>query len=174
MQAGFTLIEVIVASAIGVVVLGALTSIVLTTTLAANAATARVEASAQIRDLQLSANDDFVLGRSPSPSGCGTRANPCTTQALVLQGSRMPNLTTGTPAPYTVTYVWDSSRHVVTRQASSGNRAVATSVTAFAWYIDSTGANPTVVVSLTVTVAFYNASYSESQTLRFYPRVTSP
>ena len=154
-------------------VMGALTSVVLTTAQAANAATARLEASAQVRDLQLSANDDFVLSRAPSPSGCGTSNNPCHTQALVLQGSRMPNLTAATPASYTVTYVWNSSpsQQVVTRQTAAGNRVVARNVTAFAWYVDSTGAYPTVVVSMTVTVAFYNTSYSESQTFRFYPRV---
>jgi len=173
-QAGFTLIEVIIATAIGLMVMGALTSVVLTTAQAANAATARLVASAQVRDLQLSANDDFVLSRAPSPSGCGTSNNPCHTQALVLQGSRMPNLTTGTPASYSVTYVWNSSpsQLVVTRLTPAGSRVVARNVTAFAWYVDSTGAYPTVVVSMTVSVDFYNAAYSESQTFRFYPRVT--
>lgn len=170
-QAGFTLIELIIATSIGLMIMGALTSVVLTTAQAANTATARIEASAQVRNLQLSANDDFVLSRAPSPSGCGTSNNPCHTQALVLQGSRMPNTTTGTAAPYTATYVWNSSSSVVTRQVATGSRVVATNVTAFAWYVDATGASPTVVVSMTVTVAFYNTSYSESQTFRFYPRV---
>jgi hypothetical protein len=83
----------------------------------------------------------------------------------------MSNQVAGTVAPYTVTYVWDSHRQVVTRQVAGGSRATATNVTAFAWYLDPSGARPTVVVSLTVTIAFYNTSYSESQTFRFYPRV---
>jgi prepilin-type N-terminal cleavage/methylation domain-containing protein len=170
-QAGFTLIELIIATSIGLMIMGALTSVVLTTAQAANTATARIEASAQVRNLQLSANDDFVLSRAPSPSGCGTSNNPCHTQPLVLQGSRMPNATTGTAAPYTATYVWSSSSGVVTRQVATGSRVVATNVEAFAWYVDATGAYPTVVVSMTVTVAFYNTSFSESQTFRFYPRV---
>jgi prepilin-type N-terminal cleavage/methylation domain-containing protein len=175
-QAGFTLIELIIATAIGLMIMGALTSVVLTTAQAANTATARLEASSQIRDLQLSANDDFVLSRAPTPSGCGTANNPCHTQPLALQGSRMANAVAGAPAAFTVTYVWDSSPSGldVTRRTASGSRVLARNVTAFAWYVDSTGAHPTVVVSLTVAVNFYNAAYSQSQTLRFYPRVTSP
>ncbi len=42
-QAGYTLIELMVASAIGLLVMGALTSVVLTTMIGTNAATGRVE-----------------------------------------------------------------------------------------------------------------------------------
>ena len=41
-------------------------------------------------------------------------------------------------------------------------------------YVDSSGAHPTVVIDMTVTVKSFNMTYSESQTLRFYPRVTMP
>ena len=43
----------------------------------------------------------------------------------------------------------------------------ATNVTAFSYYLDGAAPNQTVVVSLTVTFQ----SYSESQTLRFFPEV---
>lgn len=172
-QAGYTLIELIIATAIGLMVMGALTSVVLTTSLAANTATSRVEASAQVRNFQLTAYDDFVLSRPPTPSGCGTQAAPCSTQDMVLQGSRMPNQVTGVATPYMVRYVWDPAGHVVTRFVGAANRVVASGVTAYIWYLDSSGDHPSVVVRMTVTVGFYNTSYSESQTLRFYPRVTS-
>lgn len=173
-QAGYTLIELIVASAIGLVVMGALTSIVLTSVLGDNAATGRVEASAQIRSFQLTAYDDFALSRPPAVSGCGTKASPCTTQAMTLSGTRMPNEIAGTALPYSVTYAWDPSLETITRTVGGGTQVAASDVSSYSWYIDSTEANPVVVVTLTVTVADYNTTYVESQTLLFYPRVNAP
>jgi prepilin-type N-terminal cleavage/methylation domain-containing protein len=173
-QAGFTLIELLIASALGVLVLSALTSIVLTTSQAAGVANSRIEASSQIRNFQLTAYDDFALARPPATAGCGTRDNPCTTQDLVLIGSRMPNTNTGTAAPYTVTYTWADHTNLRRQVAGLSSRVVASNVAAFAWYVDSSGAHPTVVIDMTVTVKSFNTTYSESQTLRFYPRVTMP
>jgi type II secretory pathway pseudopilin PulG len=171
-QAGHTLIELIVASAIGLMVMGALTSIVLTMALGANTATSRIEASAQIRNFQLTAYDDFALSRPPAPSGCGTQASPCTTQDMILTGNRMPN-TGGVASPFTSRYTWDSSQQLVRRFVGNGSRVVASGVTDYSWYIDSSGDHPAVVVSMHVTVGFYNTSYTETQTLLFYPRVTA-
>lgn len=178
-QAGFTLIELIIATALGLLVLSALTSVVLTTSQAANTATVRIQASAQVRNFQFNAYDDFALARAPVPTGCGTSSSPCTTQAMILLGSQwVPNQTNpngGAAAPYTARYAWDSTKQTVTREAGGTTRVAASNVTAFSWYIDSSnGAWPTVVVSLKVTIATYNAVYSESQTLRFYPRITAP
>jgi hypothetical protein len=78
----------------------------------------------------------------------------------------------GAPASYTVTYTWDQSEHEVTRQAGAGSRTVARDVTGYSWYVDSDGAHPELVVTLTVTVQTYNASTSQTQTFRFLPRVT--
>ena len=87
----------------------------------------------------------------------------------------MPNTTTGTAAPYTVTYTWDDHETNLLRHvAGLSSRVVASNVTAFAWYVDSSGAHPTVVIDMTVTVKSFSTTYSESQTLRFYPRVTMP
>ncbi|HEV2034881.1 MAG TPA: prepilin-type N-terminal cleavage/methylation domain-containing protein [Candidatus Dormibacteraeota bacterium] len=172
-QAGYTLIEVVIASAIGLFVMGSLTSIVLTTVLAANTATSRVEASGQIRNFQLRAYDDFALSQAPIPPGCGSAAaSPCTFQAITLQGSRMPNQEAVAAAGYQVTYAWDPATKVVTRQTGGASRQTASNVTAYSWYVDS-ASHPSVVISMTVTVGFYNTSYSQSQTMRFYPRVTS-
>jgi len=173
-QAGYTLIELIIASAIGLMVMGALTSVVLTMTLGANTATSRVEASAQIRNFQLTAYDDFALSRPPNPSGCGTQASPCTTQEMVLTGDRMPNQAAGAAAPFTARYTWDPSEQTVTRFVDASSRVVASSVTGYSWYIDQSGAHPVVVIGMNVTVGFYNTSYTQSQTLLFYPRVTAP
>jgi prepilin-type N-terminal cleavage/methylation domain-containing protein len=172
-QAGYTLIELIIASAIGLLVMGALTSVVLTMTIGDNVATGRIEASAQIRNFQLTAYDDFALSRPPSPVGCGTPSSPCTTQDMILMGSRVPNDPIGLPAPFTARYTWDSSQQAVTRYVDTRSRVAASSVTAYSWYIDDSGGHPVVVINMTVTVTFYNTSYSESQSLLFYPRVTS-
>ncbi len=172
-QAGYTLIELIIASAIGLMVMGALTSVVLTMALGANTATGRVEASAQIRNFQLTAYDDFSLSRPPAPTGCGTPGTPCTTQDMILAGSRMPNPIGSVAAPFTARYTWDSSQQTVTRFVGPASRVAASGVTAYSWYIDRSGAHPVVVVSMTVVIAFYNTSYAESQTLLFYPRVTT-
>jgi prepilin-type N-terminal cleavage/methylation domain-containing protein len=171
-QAGFTLVELIIATALGLLVMGALTSVVLTTSVAGNTAMGRIEASAQVRSFQFIAYDDFALARAPSPTGCGTASTPCTTETMVLLGSRVPNETSGVASPYTVRYSWDSNLKKVTREAGGSNRVAASSVSAYSWYVDSSGANPTVVVSMTVTIDSYNSKYSESQTLRFYPRIT--
>jgi prepilin-type N-terminal cleavage/methylation domain-containing protein len=175
-QAGYTLIELIVASAIGLMVMGALTSVVLTMSLSTNTAIGRVEASAQIRNFQLTAYDDFSLSKPPTPTGCGTAGFPCTTQDMILAGSRMPNPIGSVAAPFTARYTWDSSQQTLTRYVGSASRVAASGVAAYSWYVDpgEAGAHPVVVVSMTITIAFYNTSYSESQTLLFYPRVTSP
>ena len=173
-QSGFTLIELLIATTLGLVVLGALTSLVVTMMVADNTAAGRVEASSQVRDFQLAAYEDFVLARAPTSPGCGTAANQCTTQTLVLIGDQAP--TSGQPVPDTIRYEWYPSTQTVTRQADDINgtstRIVSSNVTAYSWYVDSSGA-PTVVINLTVTIPSYNATYSESQTFRFYPRITA-
>ena len=170
-QAGYTLVELIIATAIGAIVMGALTSVILTTVLATNVATSRVDASNQVRSFQLTAYDDMALSTIPAPpTGCGVQASPCTTQDMVLQGRRMANQG-GLVQSYRVTYAWDATNHVVRRNVAGGpGRTVATNVSSYAWYVDSSGAHPTIVVSLTVTFDRYAAS----QSMRFYPRVTGP
>ena len=170
-QAGYTLIELIIATAIGTLVLGALASIVLTTAITTNVATTRVDASSQIRDFQMSAVDDVALGSVPTASGCGTPSSPCTNQPMTLQGLRVPNAAAGAPTAYTVSYTWDPVSHVVTRQAGAASRPVASNVTSYSWYVDSSGTHPEVVVTLTVTMSTYNASYTDTQTFRFAPRL---
>ena len=178
-QSGFTLIELLIATTLGLVVLGALVSLVLTMSVADNTAAGRVEASSQVRNFQLAAYEDFVLARPPTSPGCGTAANQCTTQTLLLMGDQAP--TTGQPVPDTIRYQWYPSTQTVTREADDPTpscpvppctRTVSSNVTAYSWYVDRTGA-PTVVISLTVTIPSYNATYSESQTFRFYPRITA-
>ena len=173
-QAGYTLVELIIAMAIGAMVLGALTSIVVTTALSTNLATSRVDASNQVRNFQLTAYDDLALSNLPTPSGCGTQSNPCTSQPMVLQGHRVPNLASPMPpASYTVTYTWDAIQQTVIRQVAGVNRTVADGVTAYSWYIDGTGTSQAVVVNITVTINSYNATYSDAKTFRFWPRATA-
>lgn len=165
-QGGYTLVEVIVASAIGAILMSGLTSVILTSVRASDTASSRVEASSQIRSFQFFAYDDFARSDIPDTSGCA--ADPCTTEPIVLTGQQVSNSTHPAPAPYQVSYEWDGTSFL--DRTVTGNPSVhaAVGVTAFSWYVDGTAPYQTVVVSMTVTVK----SYSESQTLRFYPRVT--
>jgi prepilin-type N-terminal cleavage/methylation domain-containing protein len=156
-QDGYTLVEVVISAAIGAVLMAGLTSVVLTSVRATNIATARIEASSQIRSFQFFAYDDFAhSGIPPGSASC-----PCT-QPIVLSGP--PANSQDTPGSLEqVTYAWDGTGFL-DRQSSTGTRRVSTNVTGFSWRVDGR----TVVVSLTVTVQ----SYAQSQTLRFYPRVS--
>jgi type II secretory pathway pseudopilin PulG len=166
-QGGYTLVELLVASALGLFVMTGLTSVVLTTWRAGTIATSRIEASGQIRNFQFEAYDDFALSNPPVPNGCtGTAASPCTTP-IVLQGVQASNAASPVTSPYQVTYTWDGA-NLLMRQVS-GHPAVeaASGVTAFSWYLDGSGLHQMVVVTISVTIQ----SYTETQALRFYPRV---
>jgi prepilin-type N-terminal cleavage/methylation domain-containing protein len=168
-QDGFTLVEVVIASSIGAILMAALTSVIFTSWNAYNVASGRVEASGEIRTFLLFARDDFAYSALPSPSGCGSVGNPCTTQPLVLNGYRVTNSVTPVAAPLQVTYTWDGSAFLDRKVGTNPANHAATDVTSFSWYIDGSAPYQTVVVSMTVTVH----SYSESQYLRFYPE-TNP
>jgi prepilin-type N-terminal cleavage/methylation domain-containing protein len=170
-QGGYTLIELLIASALGLFVMTGLTSVVLTTWRAGQTATSRIEASGQIRNFEFEASDDFALSSLPIPTGCAaTVASPCTTP-IVLHGVQASNATSPATSPYQVTYAWDGS-DVLQRQVQVGagpsiNFNAATGVTAFSWYLDGSGSHQTVVVTISITVQ----SYTETQTFRFFPRV---
>jgi len=165
-QGGYTLIELMVASAIGLIVMSGLTSVVLTTWRAGTIATSRIEASGQIRAFEFVAYDDFAHSGVSNLGSC-TKQAPCTTQPIVLTGTQVNN--SGQPVPaYTVTYTWDGSSFLDRFVAASGTTThAATNVSALSWYLDGSAPNQTVVVTLTVSVQ----AYSETQTFRFYPRV---
>ena len=164
-QGGYTLVELIVASAIGLLVMTGLTSVVLTTWQAGTVATSRIEASSQIRNFQFEAYDDFALSGVPAISSCTSGdLPPCT---IALSGLKASNSTPPVPVPYQVKYTWDGAN--LDRQIGSSSNHAATNVTAFSAYMSGTAPYQTVVVTLTVTVQ----SYAETQTLRFYPRVNS-
>jgi prepilin-type N-terminal cleavage/methylation domain-containing protein len=167
-QGGFTLVEVIVASVIGAILLGGLTSVILTSVRASNTASSRVEASSQIRSFQFFAYDDFARSDIPDTNGCGTEGDACTTEPIVLIGQQVSNSTLPAPANYKVSYAWDGTLFLDRTINGTAPVHAAVGVTAFSWYVDGTAPYQTVVVSMTVTVK----SYSESQTLRFFPRVT--
>lgn len=161
-QDGYTLIEVIIASAVGAIVMAGLTSVILTSVRATSTATSRVEASSQIRSFLAYAYDDFA--RSHIPAACpGGRASDC----LVLNGFQASGGTNPSVRPYQVTYTWDGSS-LLDRQVGSGPaEQIAADVTAFSWYIDNSTGKSTCVVTMTITVG----SYSETQTHRFYPQL---
>jgi len=167
-QGGYTLVELLVASSIATVILVALTSVVLTTWRASATATSRVAASSQVRSFEFYAYDDFAHSTVPAPVGCGaTAASPCTTQPIVLNGLQAANSSNPSVSPSRVTYTWDGSSMLDRQVGSSPANHAATDVSAFSWYIAGTGPNQTIVVTISVTVP----PYTETQTLRFYPRV---
>jgi prepilin-type N-terminal cleavage/methylation domain-containing protein len=175
-QSGFTLIELLVASAIGVIVMTGLTSVVFTTYRADQIARSRVEASGEIRNFQATAYNDFAASSLPAtPAGCGSSAQPCTRDPISLRACTPIISTSPSLQGRAVTYTWDSTAHLIARQVGVGGPPApvypaATDVTAFFWYIDDTSpGQKTVVVSLTVTVG----ALSQSQTMRFHPRVVS-
>lgn len=170
-QAGFTLIELLVASTVGLLVMSGLTSVVLTTYRASQTASNRVEAAGQILGFQQTASDDFATSSLPVPAGgCGSSTVPCTHDPIQLRSCKMTNSTTPTAQPRTVTYVWPAGSDLVNRRVGAGSsNPAAANVTAFSWYLDGTSPNQSVVLSLTVTVG----TISQSQTMRFHPRVSS-
>ena len=165
-QGGYTLIEVVIASAIGAILMGGLFSVIFTSWQAVKTATSRVEASQQIRSFQFFAYDDFA--RSPLPDANGCVGSPPTNCTIALAGVQASNSSTPATAPYPVSYTWDVLTGFLDRNVGTNPPIhAATNVTAFSYYVDGVAPNQTVVVSLTVTVQ----AYSESQTLRFYPQV---
>ena len=160
-QSGYTVIELIIASALGLFVMTGVTSVVLTTWRAGMVATSRVEASGQVRSFQSSAYEDFALSGVPTLTGCATAAPPpCT---IALSGFQVS--TPLVPASYGVTYKWDGTN--VDRLVGGSSKHAATNVTAFSASIAGAGQHQTVLVTMTVTVQ----SYRETQTFLFYPRL---
>jgi prepilin-type N-terminal cleavage/methylation domain-containing protein len=172
MQGGFTLIELLVASAVGLIIMTGLTSVVLTTYRASQAASNRVEAAGEIRTFEQTAYGDFATSSLPPvpPGGCGSIGSPCIHDPIQLQGCKMTNSITPTAQPSTVTYAWPLGSSSIDRKIGpvSLNPAAA-GVTAFSWYLDGTAPNRSVVVALTVQMG----AVTQSQTMRFYPRVRS-
>jgi len=163
-QSGYTLIELLVASAIGLIVMTGLGSVVLTTWRAGVVATSRVQASAQVRSFQFDAYDDFALSGPPVLSNCDPGSPPpCT---IALSGLQASNSATPAPHAYSVTYTWDGV-NVDRRVGSNPAGHAATGVSAFSAVITGAAPHVTVVVTMTVTVE----TYSLTQILQFYPRV---
>jgi prepilin-type N-terminal cleavage/methylation domain-containing protein len=157
-QGGYTLVELIVASAIGAMVMAGLTSVFFTSWRAGTTATSRIQASAQVRNFQFDAADDFALSGAPVISSCSPNdPPPCT---ITLSGWNYTN-----PA-YTATYRWDGAN--VDRIVGQNPPVhAATNVIGFSAYVAGSVPYQTVVVTLTVKVQ----AYVETQTMRFYPRL---
>ena len=177
MQAGFTLVELIIATAIGLVVMTGLTSIMFTAYRADRQATSRVEAAGQIRTFEQSAFKDFTLSSVPqTPPTCGTKATPCTQDPIQLSGCSITSNDGGAThvwQSHKVTYTWNNTTQVVTRNVGAGvTFPAASDVTAFSWYLEGTSPNQSVVVTIAVTVNWAQSSpYTQSQAFRFYPQV---
>jgi prepilin-type N-terminal cleavage/methylation domain-containing protein len=176
-QAGFTLIELIIATAIGLVIMTGLTSVMFTAYRADRQATSRVEVAGQIRTFEQSAFRDFALSSvPPAPATCGTAATPCTQDPIQLSGCSITSNDGGVThvwQSHSVTYTWNSTTQVVTRDVGSGvTLPAASDVSAFSWYVDGTPPNQSVVVTIAVTLDWAQGSpYTQSQVLRFYPHL---
>ncbi|HKW60288.1 MAG TPA: prepilin-type N-terminal cleavage/methylation domain-containing protein [Candidatus Dormibacteraeota bacterium] len=160
-QSGYTLVEVIIASAIGAILMVGLTSVVFTSVRAIDTASSRVEASSQIRSFASYAYDDFA--RSGLPQGCPA---PPSGTCVSLTGLGASNSVPPAIATHTVTYTWDGA-DFLDRQVDGGSaHHVASGVTAFTWSIAGGASRQTCIVQITVTVG----AYSETQALQFYPQ----
>ncbi len=164
------MVELLVATAIGLIVMTALTSVVFTSWHGWMTATGRVETSSQIRSFETFANDDIAQSSAPPvPAGCAaTQASPCTVQAIALSGTRAVNA----PNPamtfgYQVTYTWDGVANVDRTVGNNAPVHAATGVTGFSWYLTGAGPHQAVVVTLTVV----EQGITTTQTLEFYPRL---
>lgn len=167
-QEGFTLVELLVSATVGLIVMTALTSVVLTSWRGWVVAAGRVDASSQIRSFEFSAQDDFAQSSAPAPNGCGSSVgNACTTQPIALSVTRAANVPNPALSAGSVQYVWDG-RSYLDRIVNGGAPVhAATEVTSFSWYVQGLGQHQTVIVTLTVT----EQGYAETQTLQFYPRL---
>ena len=156
------MVEVVIASAIGAVVMAGLASVILTSVQATGTATSRVEASSELRTIEFFARDDFA--RSSVPTTCpGVPATSC----LVLRGQQVTGSSAPQAQPYQVMYTWDGSAFLDRQVGTEPARHIASDVTAFTWYVQGSGQKQTCVLQVTVTVG----GYSESQTLLFYPQL---
>jgi prepilin-type N-terminal cleavage/methylation domain-containing protein len=163
-QGGYSLIEVVIASAIGAMLMTGLTSVILTSVRATSTASSRIEASSQIRSFEFFAYDDFA--RSGAPVACPAQPPAV---CLTLLGFKAGGSPTPTAQPYQVTYIWDGSSFL-DRQVGSGTpQHVASNVTGFSWYVG--GASPKQTCAITLTVTIGPSGYAESQTLLFYPQL---
>ena len=163
-QAGYTLVELMVATSIGLIVMTGLTSVVLTSMRAASTAQSRVEASSQIRSFQSDAYEDFALSGVPTLTGCAPASPPpCT---ILLSGLQATNSVSPTAGAVQITYSWNGTT-VDRTVGSNPPHHVASSVAAFSAALSGAAPNQTVVVTITVTVQ----AYTETQTMQFYPRV---
>jgi prepilin-type N-terminal cleavage/methylation domain-containing protein len=165
-QAGYTLVEMILALGIGTMLIAG-TALLLWTMFTANhTSDVRLQASAQIRNFQLAFHDDVVLNNRPvSITGNCTPPGPCT---ISLSGSRFNQGASG-PGAFSVTYSYSSG--TVTRQVSgAGATEVAKNVARFC-----PGVSAGNVVTVNLTAQDSLGAYSETQTLKFDPRpVSSP
>jgi prepilin-type N-terminal cleavage/methylation domain-containing protein len=171
MQAGFTLIELLVASAIGLIIMSGLTSVVMTTYRASQTASNRVEAAGEIRTFEQTAYGDFATSSLPvPPGGCGSSSSPCIHDPIQLQGCKMTNSITPSPQLTKVIYAWPLGSSSIDRKVGSvSSNPAASGVTAFSWYLAGTSPNQSVVVALTIQMG----AVTQSQTMRFNPRVKS-
>jgi prepilin-type N-terminal cleavage/methylation domain-containing protein len=166
-EAGFTLVEVLIASTISVLVMSGATMLLYTFYISNFIANSRLQTSGQIRNFQLAFNDDAVLASS---SICP--ATPCDNlTTLKLEGCRFSR---GDPSPsnpsrFTAVYKWwpptTSSPGTVSRTVGGSTIQVARNVPGFT--ADVAGDNS---VTVTLTVQDSSKRYSQTQTLYFHPR----
>jgi hypothetical protein len=82
----------------------------------------------------------------------------------------MTNSATPSLQSRTIAYAWNKGTQSIDRNVNAAPvNSVASGVTKFAWYIDGVAPSQSVVVTMTVTIT----TYSQTQTLRFHPRVVS-
>jgi len=174
-QGGYTLPEVILAAGLATFIAAALTSVVFVASSANTTWNPRLQASGQIRGFQQSFTDDVAMAGMPSFASApcpGVSPAPAPSAPIVLRGVTFNPSPSPTLAPIQAAYWYDRTNKVVVRcSGGNGPAVVARYVTAFQPILDRTG--NTIIITITAQDAG-SGQYSQTQTMRFYPRRDSP
>ena len=175
---GFTLIELMVSMAIGMVVLAAVTTTFMLQTKVYNAQQHINEMEQNARGvLDVITRELKMAGYKPN-GGSFSGVTYSTTQLMIQTDlDASGGISTSTTANEQITYAYDSTNKQITRAVGSGSALVlADNITAFTFsYLDSTGASTTtsanirqVSISITATTANPDPNYTSNGGYRTY------
>ena len=175
---GFTLIELMVSMAIGMVVLAAVTTTFMLQTKVYNAQQQINEMEQNARGvLDVITRELKMAGYKPN-GGSFSGVTYSTTQLMIQTDlDASGGISTSTTANEEITYAYDSTNKQITRAVGSGSALVlADNITAFTFsYLDSTGASTTtsanirqVSISITARTANPDPNYTSNGGYRTY------
>ncbi|MFN2463428.1 MAG: type II secretion system protein J [Candidatus Dormibacteria bacterium] len=158
-QGGFTLVEMIIATAVSSILLAGISVLVFTNFSASTIAAQRLQASGQLQNFQVAFYRDAALDNTATNRSPIIAAAPCD---VVLAGRRRDAGGT-TNTSYSVEYKLSGSD--IRRTVAATTSTVARNVKLFTCALQSDGTFQVVISAQDTT-----GSYTQSQTFRFYPR----